>query len=47
VGIALKKLGCERVERRNAVVRFMYKRPERKAASSANTTQQHEEEVPF
>jgi predicted P-loop ATPase len=47
VGIALKKLGCERVERRNAVVRFMYKRPERKAASSASSTQQHEEEVPF
>lgn len=47
VGIALKKLGCERVERRNAVVRFMYKRPERKAASSTSTAQRHEEEVPF
>ena len=34
VGIALRKLGCERVERRHAVNRFVYKRPQRIAASS-------------
>lgn len=34
VGIALRKLGCERVERRNAIPRFVYKRPQRNAASS-------------
>jgi predicted P-loop ATPase len=48
VGIALRKLDCERVERRNAVPRFVYKRPARKAASSDQPAQQEgEEEVPF
>jgi predicted P-loop ATPase len=47
VGIALKKLGCERVERRNSVVRFVYKRPERKTASSPAPTEAHDVEVPF
>lgn len=36
IGNALRKLGCERVERRNAAVRFVYRRPTRKAASSQN-----------
>jgi putative DNA primase/helicase len=34
VGIALRKLGCTRVERRNSVNRFVYQRPERNAALS-------------
>lgn len=34
VGFALAKLGCERVERRNEIPRFVYKRPPRNAASS-------------
>lgn len=37
VGIALRKLGCERVERRNAANRFVYRRPAKKAASSEST----------
>lgn len=49
VGIALRKLGCERVERRNAVNRFVYRRPTRKAASSTDAAlaQKAYEEVPF
>lgn len=34
VGIALAKLGCERVEKRNGPSRFVYRRPTRKVASS-------------
>lgn len=34
VGIALRKLGCRRVERRNGMIRFWYKPPERNEASS-------------
>ena len=34
VGIALRKLGCDRVERRNGTVRFWYKPPARKGATS-------------
>lgn len=34
VGACLRKLGCEKVERRNAQPRFVYKRPPRNAASS-------------
>lgn len=34
VGIALRKLGCAREERRNGMVRFWYKPPERKEAES-------------
>jgi putative DNA primase/helicase len=50
VGIALRKLECERVERRNAVPRFVYRRPTRKAASSESEVGQRVpegEEVPF
>lgn len=49
VGIALRKLGCERVERRLAANRFVYKRPARKAASSQPDAPATpvEEEVPF
>lgn len=50
VGIALRKLGCERVERRNALPRFVYKRPPRNAASSqtlAASGTDSVEEVPF
>jgi putative DNA primase/helicase len=37
VGNALKQLGCTRVERRNGMVRFWYRPPTRKAASSGLT----------
>lgn len=37
VGNALKVLGCTRVERRNGTVRFWYRPPTRKAASSGLT----------
>lgn len=37
VGNALKALGCTRVERRNGTVRFWYRPPTRKAASSGLT----------
>lgn len=49
VGIALRKLGCERVEHRNAINRFVYKRPPRNAASSKPSvaTVDDDEEVPF
>ena len=50
VGIALRKLNCERVERRNSINRFMYKRPPRNAASSSpvvERAQLEEEGVPF
>lgn len=50
IGTALRKLGCERVERRNAAVRFVYKRPTRKAASSQPTQEDGADgraEVPF
>lgn len=51
-GIALAKLECERVERRNAVPRFVYRRPRRNAASSeprgvAETGVEIGVEVPF
>lgn len=49
VGIALRKLDCERVERRNGVNRFVYRRPTKKAASSGSEmpAQPLDEEVPF
>jgi len=49
VGIALRKLDCERVERRTQVPRFVYKRPQRNAASSQTSHQREPEdgEVPF
>lgn len=34
VGVALRKLGCERVERRNGMIRFWYKPPVRNGAKS-------------
>ena len=34
VGIALRKLGCERVEKRNGMIRYGYKPPTRKEATS-------------
>ncbi|MBS1188925.1 MAG: virulence-associated family protein [Rhodocyclaceae bacterium] len=37
VGIALRKLGCTRVEKRNGMVRYWYRPPTRKAASSEAT----------
>ncbi len=33
-GIALRKLGCEKVERRNGMIRFWYKPPQKSATSS-------------
>lgn len=49
VGISLRKLGCERVERRTAIPRFVYKRPPRNAASSqpGAAADPAWEEVPF
>jgi len=35
VGIALRKLGCMRIERRNGMVRYMYKAPQRNAPTSS------------
>jgi predicted P-loop ATPase len=53
-GIALAKLGCEKVEKRNHPDRFLYKRPTRNAASSADqggvrtgTFDDPDEGVPF
>ena len=47
-GMALAKLGCERVEKRSGPVRFLYKRPEREALSPSskavdNTVDNYEE----
>lgn len=36
LGIALRKLGCARVEKRNGMTRFWYKPPEKKAVESTN-----------
>jgi hypothetical protein len=48
VGIALRKLGCSRVERRNAVNRFVYQRPQRNVASSQTVDGESSEVVvPF
>jgi putative DNA primase/helicase len=48
VGICLRKLGCEKVERRTAQPRFVYKRPQRNAASSqTNAGPDNAMEVPF
>ena len=50
VGTALHKLGCERVEKRNSIPRFVYKRPRRIAASSTTgdeLAQQEGDRLPF
>jgi predicted P-loop ATPase len=48
VGIALRKLGCTRVEKRSAVNRFVYQRPTRKAAlSETDQPGDMEARVPF
>lgn len=49
IGHALKKLGCERMEHRNALVRFTYQRPARRAALSepVQGTSVQKDEVPF
>jgi len=39
VGIALRKLGCARVEKRNGMVRYWYKPPTRNGATSQDTVQ--------
>ncbi len=36
IGIALRKLGCERVERRNGMIRYWYKPPVKNAAESTS-----------
>ncbi len=36
VGIALRKLGCTRIERRNGMIRYWYKPPARNGASSTS-----------
>lgn len=38
VGIALRKLGCTRIEKRNGMVRYWYKPPARNGASSQEST---------
>ncbi len=38
VGLALRKLGCERVEKRNGMTRFWYKPPVRNGATSTAAT---------
>ncbi len=47
IGIALRKLGCTRVERRNGMTRFWYKPPERNGATSmtGQSAQPEEAEV--
>lgn len=40
MGIALRKLGCSRVERRNGMTRFWYKPPERNGATSTDQSAQ-------
>ena len=54
VGVALRKLGCERVERRNGMIRFWYKPPTRNGATSktesiapAQLASSGERHVPF
>lgn len=49
VGIAIAKLGCERIERRNSAVRFVYKRPAKKDALVTADSAQVEErdDLPF
>jgi predicted P-loop ATPase len=51
VGIALRKLGCQRVERRNGTVRFWYKPPQRNnnLANTSQPAQLHQDgdHVPF
>lgn len=38
IGIALRKLGCTRIERRNGMIRYWYKPPERNEAESTSGT---------
>jgi predicted P-loop ATPase len=50
VGNSLRKLGCKKVERRNGMIRFWYKPPEKTAKSTSNKPAQQngeEENVPF
>lgn len=41
VGTALRKLGCARIEKRNGMVRFLYKPPEKEVSSAAGQPAQH------
>ncbi len=43
VGIALRKLGCEKVERRNGMMRYWYKPPQ-KSATSSDQPVRHDED---
>jgi len=48
IGIALRKLGCERVEKRNGMTRYWYKPPVRnEATSSVGTSVEEDDHVPF
>ena len=48
IGIALRKLGCPRVERRNGMIRYWYKPPVRNEASSTSGTPEWEaDDVPL
>jgi predicted P-loop ATPase len=42
IGIALKKLGCSRVERRNGMIRYWYKPPVRNEAESTSFAPSHQ-----
>lgn len=37
IGISLRKLGCTKVEKRNGMIRFWYKPPQKTATSNGNT----------
>lgn len=48
IGHALKKLGCEKVEKRNDVTRYWYKPPQKTATSiSSKSMQSKDEDEPF
>lgn len=48
IGIALRKLGCKRVERRNGMIRYWYKPPVRKEARSTSGSHEWEaDDVPL
>lgn len=46
VGVALRKLGCRRVERRNGMIRYWYEPPEKSTASS-EASLEDDSRVPF
>lgn len=47
VGVALRKLGCRRIERRNGMIRYWYEPPQKPAVSSAAQPAEDDAHVPF